>query len=96
MTEFDMTLKLLTPISDDGLEITQLVLRELTVAEVIALDKSHAGKSQEEQNIFFFAMACGVSPKVIQSLFHRDWIRLKSKHWEFMGNADDQEDTISG
>ncbi len=83
----DLTVKLLVPVTFDGEKIEQLTMRELTVNETIALEKSHGSKPATEQDKHFFALTCGVAPDVIGSLGQRDWSRLKSRYWETLGNA---------
>ena len=84
---------LLSPVTINGDTTNTLVLRELTVEELLALEKSHGHKSAFEQDVYMFSMSCGVAPDVIKKLRERDWKRLKMKYWETLVNVvDDQED----
>ena len=86
-------LKLLAPVTIDGDTTATLVLKELTVEQLLVLERSHGGKTAFEQDVYTFAMSCGVAPDVIKKLGQRDWQRLKMKYWETLGNVvDDQED----
>jgi len=84
----NLTVNLLTPVNVDGLEITELTLRELCVDEEIALAKTHGEKFGIEQDKYFFATSCGVSPEVIGKLKRRDWTRLKNRFHEELGNVE--------
>lgn len=84
----DLTIKLLSPVTVDGEKIESLTLRELTVDENIALQKSHGEKTAIEQDKYFFALTCGVSPAAIGSLKQRDWGRLRMRYAETLGNVE--------
>lgn len=84
----NLTITLNSPVVVAGETISSLTLRELTVAENLALDKSHGTKSTLEQDINFFAVSCGVAPDVILGLKQRDWTRLKARYWETLGNVE--------
>lgn len=83
----NLTLKLTKPVSMDGQEFTELTLRELTVDEIIAHEKSHGQKVVPENDKFFYALSCGVPPELIGKLGSRDWQRLKHLHWATLGNV---------
>lgn len=84
----DLTLKLLKPVTVDGETHQHLVLRELTVDEIILLDKQNGSKPVSEQDKYFYAMSCGVVPDVIGQLGQRDWNRLKTRFWNTLGNVE--------
>ncbi len=85
----DLTIELLRPVTgSDGLKVTALTLRELTVDENIVLERQSAGKGALEQDKAFFAMSCGVAPDVIGKMGQRDWTRLKNRYWQSLGNVE--------
>ena len=85
----DLTVKLEKPVTGaDGVRVTELTLRELTVDENIVLERSNAGKGALEQDKAFFAMSCGVAPDVIGKMGQRDWTRLKNRYWSTLGNVE--------
>jgi hypothetical protein len=83
----DLTIKLLKPAVVAGHTTSELTLRELSVAENLALEKSHKDKTPLEQDVHFFALSTGVAPDVILALGQRDWTRLKTRYWETLGNV---------
>lgn len=85
--ELNLTVKLIKPRSLDGQEFTDLTLRELSVDEIIAHEKTHGQKLVIESDKFFFALSCGVPPELIGKLCDRDWKRLKQRYWETLGNV---------
>lgn len=89
----DLSVKLLTPVTVDGETTTTLVLRELTVDEIILLDKQNASKPMNEQDKYFYAQSCGVVPDVIGKLGQRDWNRLKALYWSTLGNVEPEPET---
>ena len=91
-----ITVKLRKPVTVDALTFDELVLRELTVAEIVALEKAHGQKLTVEQDVQWFAVACGVSPAVISALGNRDWMRLKTAQFDLLGNVEDPEQKTSG
>jgi hypothetical protein len=92
----DLELKLLKPVTFDGITHETLVLRELQVKELMALDKGAGNRTAFEQDVHLYALSAGVSPDLIKELHQRDWNRLRAKYWETVGNVvDDQEDPIS-
>lgn len=76
------------PVTVMDTEHTSLTLRELSVAENVALQKSHGSKTTLEQDIHFFALMCGVPADVIANLKQRDFSRLKNRYWETLGNVE--------
>lgn len=85
----ELTVTLLKPVTGaDGVQVTALTLRELTVDENIALERQGAGKGALEQDKAFFAMSCGVAPDVIGKMGQRDWTRLKNRYWSTLGNVE--------
>lgn len=94
MAEANLTLTLSKPVRiQTGEVFDSLTLRELTVAENVALEKQAAGKGTLEQDVSFFAMSCGVSPDVILGMGQRDWTRLKNRYWETLGNVAPEGET---
>lgn len=89
----NLTITLKTPVVVDGETITALTLTELTVDDTILLEKQHGTKPTTEQDKFMFAQACGVVPDVIGKLKQRDWLRLKTRYWETLGNAESEDET---
>jgi hypothetical protein len=90
----DLTVKLLSPVTVDGQKITELVLlHELSVDESIEQEKLHGGKTNREQDKFFFAKTCGVAPEVIGALKGRDWTRLRLKFSETLGNVEPESES---
>lgn len=89
----DLTVKLIKPVNIAGQEITELTLNELTVREKIAHEKSHGNKTVIEQDLYYFALSCKVSPYTIESLCERDWNRLKARYWETLGNLEPEPET---
>lgn len=87
-----LTLKLIKPVSLDGQEFAELTLRELTVDEIIAHEKSHGTKVPAESDKHFFALSCGVPPELIGKLGSRDWQRLKQRHWDTLGNVESESE----
>ena len=83
----DLTIKLLAPVNVDGETHQTLTLQELTVDQIILLDKQHGSKPTSEQDKYFYAQSCGVVPDVIGKLGSRDWNRLKQRYWSTLGNA---------
>lgn len=90
--EMNLTVKLLKPVTLDGLEHKELTLRELTVNEIIAHEKSHGAKVPAESDKHFFALSCGVPPELIGELGSRDWQRLKQRHWATLGNVESESE----
>jgi hypothetical protein len=92
----DTTLKLLTPVVVEDETVSELTLRELSVDELLAQEKTHGSKSILEQDIHSYALMTGYSPKVIRALKQRDWMRLRNLFWSTLGNvSDDQEEATS-
>lgn len=89
----ELTIKLLSPVKFDGVEYTHLTIKELTVAENLAIQKQHGSKIPYEQDVYFFALSCGVSPDVILALKGRDWNRIKTKYWEVLGNPEPEPES---
>lgn len=83
----DLTVKLLKPVTVAGHTTTELTLRELSVAENLALEKSHKDKTPLDQDVHFFALSTGVAPDIILAMGQRDWTRLKTRYWETLGNV---------
>lgn len=89
----NLTVKLKNPVTVEGQRYDSLTMRELTVDEVILLERQNGSKGQVDQDKFYFAMSCGVIPEVIGALGQRDWTRLKTRFWETLGNVASEEDT---
>ena len=89
----NLTVKLKNPVTVEGQRYDSLAMRELTVDEVILLERQNGSKGQVDQDKFYFAMSCGVIPEVIGALGQRDWTRLKTRFWETLGNVASEEDT---
>lgn len=87
-----LTIPLKKPVTVEGQRYDSLTLRELTVDEVILLERQNGSKGQVEQDKFYFAMSCGVLPDVIGALGQRDWTRLKTRFWETLGNVESEGD----
>lgn len=83
----DLTIKLLVPVNVDGVTHETLTLQELTVDQIILLDKQHGSKPTSEQDMYFYAQSCDVTPNVIGKLKSRDWNRLKARYWSTLGNV---------
>lgn len=84
----NLTLKLQRQVKTaDGTTTAELTLRELTVAENVALERKGMGKGTLEQDVEFFAMSCGVSPDVVMAMGQRDWTRLKNLYYSTLGNV---------
>ena len=89
----NLTLKLNRPVkTGDGITTHELTMRELTVAENVALEHQSAGKGTLEQDVAFFAMSCGVSTEVIMGMGQRDWTRLKTRYYETLGNVEPESE----
>ena len=84
----DLTLKLKKAVIVDGHEYAELTLNELTVGENIALERDHSGKGPAEQDMYFFAKSCRVPPEVISGMGQRDYVRLKNRFMETLGNVE--------
>lgn len=91
--EENLTVQLRAPVEFDGERITELTMRELTVDEIIALQKAHGGKMVAEFDKHYFAVMCGVAPQVIGKLGDRDWRRLKLRYAETLGNDELEPET---
>lgn len=89
-----LTIKLLSPIDQDGVKYEQLTLRELTVGQLEGNQIMHGSKTGFEQDVHFFALSCGVSPEVIRAMKQRDWTRLKAKYWEELGNVQSEPENF--
>lgn len=87
------TIKLWSPVEIPGHTVDELTMRELSVDENIALGKAHGNKTTLEQDKEFFALMTGQPPEVIGKLKNRDWMRLKNKYWETLGNVEPASNT---
>lgn len=81
-------LRLFSPVEFDSVRYDELSLRELTVDEMIALEKSTGNKLVIEQDKAFYSLTCGVPPQVIGNMKSRDWVRLKNYYWDKLGNVE--------
>lgn len=89
----DLTIKLMKPVAVDGETHETLTLQELNVDQIILLDKQHGSKPTSEQDKYFYAQSCGVTPDVIGKLGSRDWTRLKNRYWSTLGNVEQEPET---
>lgn len=90
----DLTVKLQKPVTtSDGQVTTELTFRELTVDELIIVERQSAGKGDIEQDKILYAMSCGVSPEVIGKVGQRDWVRLRQRYWSTLGKAEPEPAT---
>lgn len=90
----NLTYNLKSPVVMDGMTYDHLTLNELTVDEMVAFNKSHGTKTLMEQDKFYFAMMCQVSPDVIGKLKQRDWNGLRKHYKDTLGNDEQDSETL--
>lgn len=83
------------PIFHEGGEYATFTVKELTVDELIALEKGDTSNSRTvvESDKHYFALACGVSPAVIGLLSQSDFNRLRRENAKVLGNLDQEHQT---
>lgn len=65
------------PMSIDGAQVSEVVMREPTVQDLLAAEMIAKGQSAATQEITMFANLCTVSPDQIKALTMRNYGRLQ-------------------
>lgn len=76
--------KLRKPVKLDGVDYTELTLRELTVNEIGAFQKQHGKKDPIDKDKAYFGLVCGVPSEVIGMLGQRDYNALSEANQDFL------------
>ena len=90
-----ITVDLLFPVeyAKEARKITSITLRELTVDEIIEVERDSDGRSMTADDKTLFAKMSGLPPEIIGALKSRDWRRLKNKYHSTLGNVGPESDS---
>lgn len=83
-----LSFKLLKKLTIDGIPVSELRLRDLSVGEEIEIDDLHGSKSQRHQDAALFARMADKPIELIMSMSSRDFKRMRGFYWETLGNVD--------
>lgn len=81
-------------VKDEARQIIKLTMRELTVDEIVELEKSDVVIGATEYDRLLFAKMCNVPASVIGQLKGRDWRRLKDKFHSTLGNVEPAPESL--
>lgn len=79
---------------EEARTISELTMRELSVNEIIEVEKSEGVAGPTEYDRLLFSKMCNVPVSVIGLLKGRDWRRLKDKYNETLGNVEPEPTTL--
>lgn len=82
-----VVIELRKPVTDAGVPLTQLSMREPTVGDQLKVFKM-GGKTPMEQEVILFANLCEISPAAIEMLTPRDYKRLSDAYLGFTKDED--------
>lgn len=77
------TIELSFPVTVDGHEFTQLLMRRPKVKDRLMVDRTDMHQSDTE--IHYFSHLCEVAPEVIEELDWSDFVKLREKLQLFLG-----------
>lgn len=78
-----VTIDLIKPITVDGSEVKALRMREPTVGDQLAMEKS--GGTDSEKEVGMIAMLCMIAPADVNKLKLRDYKKVQAAFVSFLG-----------
>lgn len=89
-----VTVNLMFPIEHDGIKHNTITLNELTVEQVLELDKSNKDRTSFEQELHYFAKMAGKPVSMLLTLKERDWKRIRDAYWVTLGKSEQPLDSF--